>query len=140
MTHLLLIVSQSNCLIQVVESPDETVKCTDWCGPLLIAPDNMLFFFQPKSIDIFLFFSMKMYVVNTHQKCLAEMLLISIHNIHFPGEIRKNIYLIIGIYPPLSRLLFTIPVWLCATPQFKVTVLKFSILLIFSFFCVNDFF
>ena len=34
---------------------------------------------------------MKTYVVGTHLKCLDEVLLMSIHNIHFCGGNKKNI-------------------------------------------------
>ena len=40
-------------------------------------------------INIFSYFSTKIYVVVTHQKCLAEALLMSNHNICFHREIRK---------------------------------------------------
>ena len=53
-----------------------------------IGPDRH--FFNQKSTDSFSYFSRKTYVVGTHQKSL----LISIHNIYFPGEIRKMFYMI----------------------------------------------
>ena len=47
----------------------------------------------------FSYFSTKIYVVGTHQKCLGEALLIGTHNICFHMEIRK----IFTWYPFLSR-------------------------------------
>ena len=40
-------------------------------------------------INFFLFLHENIYVVGTHQKCLAKVLLMSTHNICLRGEIRK---------------------------------------------------
>ena len=47
------------------------------------------FFFSTKNYGYFSYFSMKIYVVGTHKKRLAEALLMSNYNICFHGEIRK---------------------------------------------------
>ena len=49
-----------------------------------IAPDKRGF-----SALYFSYFSMKTYVVGTHEKCLSEALLMSTHNVYLHGEIRK---------------------------------------------------
>ena len=54
----------------------------------VIAPNDALFF-VPKIVNIFVYFSIKTYVVGTHQKRLGEALLMSTHNICFCGDIRK---------------------------------------------------
>ena len=46
-------------------------------------------FFQPKSTDMSLYFSINTYVVGTHKKRLTGALLMSTHNICFCGELRK---------------------------------------------------
>ena len=62
-----------------------------------IALDKMLISVQ--KYWYFSYFSMKTYVVGTHKKCLAEVLLMSTHNICFCGKIWK----IFTWYQHLSR-------------------------------------
>ena len=55
-------------------------------GSLTITSDKMLF--QTKIVDILI--SPQKIGCGTHLKCLDEALLMSTHNIHFCGEIRKE--------------------------------------------------
>ena len=66
----------------------------------LLYTDNEDSDFNPKVLIFFLFLNENMTVVT--QKRLAEVLLMSTHNICFHGEIRK----IFTGYPPLSRPMF----------------------------------
>ena len=50
----------------------------------IIAPDK-----QRYSHRYFLYFSMKTYVVDTHEKCLGKALLMNPHNICFCGEMEN---------------------------------------------------
>ena len=52
-----------------------------------MASDEVLF--SSKKVWYFSYFTMKIYVVGIHQKCLDEVLLMNTHNICFHGEIRK---------------------------------------------------
>ena len=54
---------------------------------LSIDLDKTLFFSQ--KVLIFLYVSMKTYVIGTHKKCLTKVLLMSTHNMRFHGEIRE---------------------------------------------------
>ena len=49
-----------------------------------VAPDK-----RGNQVNIFVYFTMKPYVVGTYLKRLGELLLMSIHNIRFCGKIRK---------------------------------------------------
>ena len=57
---------------------------------LPIASDKVFFFFQPESVDIFSYFSMKTYVKGTHQKHLTKALLMINNNVCFHGEMKKT--------------------------------------------------
>ena len=85
--------------IQTNEWKDKTIypRHTSYARGINIALVKVLFSIQKYSY--FSYFSTKTYVVGTHQKHLAEALLLSTHNICFCGEIRK----IFTRYPPLSR-------------------------------------
>ena len=50
-------------------------------------------FFQPKSTDIFSYFSMKTYVVVLIRSALSEALLMSTHNIYFFVEKLEKYYM-----------------------------------------------
>ena len=50
---------------------------------------HLYIFILVKIVNIFSYFSMKIYVVDTHQKRLAEALLMSTHNLHFLEERRR---------------------------------------------------
>ena len=53
----------------------------------------------------FSYFSIKIYVVGTHKKCLGKALLMSIHNIYFHGKLEKIIPLLITKHSSLIILL-----------------------------------
>ena len=72
-------------LLSVAMHSGPGLHCSQW---MIIAPDKVLFFFHPKSMDIFLILPQR-HVMSTHQKHLREALLTSTHNICFCEEIRK---------------------------------------------------
>ena len=82
-------------------SPLASLPGTLWFKLPIIATDKALF--SSEKCWYLSYFSIKTYVVGTHQKHLGETLLMSTHNIWFRGEIRK---MLCG-YPLLSVAMVT---------------------------------